>query len=661
MRTPSAAVLRDIDLICDRFEQSWPAGPPPPIEGLTEAFDPTWRGLLEAELIQLELEWRCRLGMQPAAAEYVVRFPAHAAALDGWLTDARAAASAALAGTETGLFRPTLSHSTPRPTAAPSPDAPRVLGEYELLERLGAGGMGVVWKARHRRLGRLLAVKLLPCRPDLSPQAVERFLREMRALGQLEHPNVVEATDAGQHGDTVYLAMKLIEGEDLHRRVRRCGPLSVADACALARQIADALAYLHGRNLVHRDLKPSNVMLSSEGVVKLLDLGLARWLGEGAAGDCTSPGQVMGTADYMAPEQGRDAASVDGRADLYALGATLFFLLTGKPPFAHHSGMLDKMRAHAEEPPPDVRALRPEVPPAVAEMVARLLAKQPADRPATAEEAATALTAPGRAGSVMTPVTPPSASSLPWSLLTPLAVCRHGRHRRLVLAGATAAALLTGLLVWGVAQSTDRSETPSEPERAAVGDSVHVTRLSVRHFARVRGGVQPRGILGEGALTTRTGDGVTVEARLSEPAYAFLISFRPDGTDEVLFPEDKDQPPERTERPSYPSVSRGTEVALEEGTGLQVVALVVSRRPLPAYAQWRQRLGQSPWRRVAAVPGVVWEDDGTAQLPRTRGPGRGKGREMTGAASLARLTGWLKRAPQVTAVAAVGFPVLADE
>src|SRR5262249_6593611 len=173
-------------------------------------------------------------------------------------------------------------------------------------------------------------VKLLPCRPDLSPKAVERFLREMRALGQLEHPNVVEATDAGQHGDIVYLAMKLVEGEDLHRLVRRRGPLPLGQACDLARQTAGALRYLHGRGLVHRDLKPSNLMLPPDGTVKLLDLGLARWQGEGPAGEGTRPGQVMGTVDYMAPEQGRDPTAVDGRADLYALGATLFFLLTGR-------------------------------------------------------------------------------------------------------------------------------------------------------------------------------------------------------------------------------------------------------------------------------------------------------------------------------------------
>jgi serine/threonine protein kinase len=210
------------------------------------------------------------------------------------------------------------------------------LGEYELLEPLGQGGMGQVWKARHRKLGKLVAVKLIRPDQEKSHQAVLRFAREMRALGSLSHPQVVEASDAGESDGVVYLVMQLIEGEDLANYVRERGPLPVADACELARQVAVGLAYLHGRGLVHRDLKPSNLMRTPAGEVKILDFGLARWQRPESAENTdglTAPSDGLGTPDYVAPEQTLHAASVDIRADLYALGCTLVFLLTGKAPF----------------------------------------------------------------------------------------------------------------------------------------------------------------------------------------------------------------------------------------------------------------------------------------------------------------------------------------
>ncbi len=280
------------------------------------------------------------------------------------------------------------------------------VGAYELLEKLGEGGMGAVYKARHVHLKKLVALKLLSDRIAHVTGAFDRFRREVEAVGRLEHPNLVRATDAGTHEGAPFLVMELLHGTDLGRLVAERGPWPVAEACEAIRQAARGLHHAHQCGIVHRDIKPSNLMRASDGTVKVLDLGLAR-LQEGPnESGLTGPGQMMGTADYMAPEQLLDSASVDLRADLYSLGCTLYQLVAGAPPFAGaaHRTLADKRRAHLLEPVPDLRLRRPDVPPALAELVGRLLAKNPADRPASAQEVCDALqgigsTLPDPAGS----------------------------------------------------------------------------------------------------------------------------------------------------------------------------------------------------------------------------------------------------------------------
>ena len=219
-----------------------------------------------------------------------------------------------------------------------------VLREYQLIEKLGEGGMGTVYRARHTKLDREVAVKLLPSERLRSAQAVSRFEREMKAIGRLHHPNIVQAFDAGEVEGQYYLAMELVSGLDLSMLVDRVGPLPVADACEIVRQAALGLQHAHEHELVHRDIKSSNLMLTPSGDVKILDLGLARLqdpLSE--EHEVTSTGQVMGTLDYMAPEQLGDSHAVDIRADIYSLGATLYKLLTGRAPHA------DKRLQHAPE------------------------------------------------------------------------------------------------------------------------------------------------------------------------------------------------------------------------------------------------------------------------------------------------------------------------
>jgi RND family efflux transporter MFP subunit len=272
-----------------------------------------------------------------------------------------------------------------------SPAVPFSLGEYHVLEELGRGGMGRVYKALHTKLDRVVAVKVLSRSRLEDRHAITRFEREMKAVGRLAHPNIVQAHDAREIDGTPVLIMEFVDGLDMAEIVHRIGPLPVADACELVRRTALALECAHEHGLVHRDIKPSNIMLTRSGEVKLLDLGLARFYAEAASGEeMTGTGQAMGTADYMAPEQASDSRTVDIRADIYSLGCTLYKLLTGQAPFGgpEYRGTLDKLNAHVHQPPPPISQFIANVPEDLSAIIDRLLAKNPADRfPAPAEVA----------------------------------------------------------------------------------------------------------------------------------------------------------------------------------------------------------------------------------------------------------------------------------
>jgi serine/threonine protein kinase len=285
---------------------------------------------------------------------------------------------------------------------------------YEILGELGRGGMALVYKARDLRRQRIVAIKV--CDPSLACQGeiAARFHQEQRLAVRLAHPNLVAAYDAGQVVGVPYLVLELVEGQDLAWLVGQRGPLPVAQACEMVRQAALGLQHIHTHGLVHRDVKPANLMLTPSGRVKVLDLGLARHLRESApGGQVTFVGQCLGTPDYMAPEQCLDSHAVDGRADIYALGCTLYELLAGQPPFggpAHQSVFL-KMKAHVEAPVPPIRGRRPDVPERLAAVLERMLAKDRADRFASLADIAAALQ-PFAAGADLpdlSPATPPSA------------------------------------------------------------------------------------------------------------------------------------------------------------------------------------------------------------------------------------------------------------
>ena len=269
------------------------------------------------------------------------------------------------------------------------------IGPYQILGKVGEGGMGTVYKALHTKLDKIVALKVLPTNKLKDVHAVARFEREMKAVGKLEHPNIVRATDAGESDGKHFLVMEYVDRFDLSAIVRSTGPLPVADACEVIRQSAIGLQHAHEHGLVHRDLKPSNLMLAASGQVKVLDMGLALLEEHRLAEqrDLTTTGQLMGTLDYMAPEQGADSHEVDIRADIYSLGATLFKLLCGETPFSGHKykAPLQVMLAIASEPAPSIVDRRDDVPAELADIVDRMLQKNPDERYRAPDEVAAAL------------------------------------------------------------------------------------------------------------------------------------------------------------------------------------------------------------------------------------------------------------------------------
>jgi|GEM_PF-1094516 len=367
---------------------------------------------------------------------------------------------------------------------------PSQLAEYRLLEKLGVGGMGAVYRAEHTKLRRIVAVKILPEDRTRNATAVARFEREMEALGRLNHPNIVQAFDAREIQGIHFLVMEYIQGLTLSELAARHGPLSIPDACELVRQASVGLQYAHEHGLVHRDIKPSNLMLAKSeepiarsvepdrygcpapnppnpqpsALVKILDLGLALLQGLDAHshGDLTLTGQITGTIDYMAPEQGDNSHAVDIRADLYSLGATMHKLLVGEPPLAAsgHDSPLQKMTALATQDVPSLAERCPRAPAELVAVVDRMMARNPRERYVTPGEVAAALE-PFCAGANLprlldatrddTAKTSSAAEATDDAPFTPDAVpSRRSRRSAVVLVGAILFAVVVGGLLAGV-------------------------------------------------------------------------------------------------------------------------------------------------------------------------------------------------------------------
>lgn len=276
----------------------------------------------------------------------------------------------------------------------PSPYFPiNHLGPYELLRPLGSGGMATVYLAEHQRLKRQCAIKILPRERVDEPGWLDRFDREMTTVASLEHPNVVRATDAGHEDGWHYLVMEYLEGLDVGQVAGRMQRLSIPDACEIVRQAAQGLDHIHRCGLVHRDIKPSNLMLTRDGTVKLLDLGLVLSGDDPLAVEdrLTTVGHLMGTLPYMSPEQLLDSRDVDARADIYALGATLYRLISGRPPHTPNRGLAKQVMAITGNDAMPLSSIRDDVDKELSDYVQQLISKRPEERPAVASSIAESL------------------------------------------------------------------------------------------------------------------------------------------------------------------------------------------------------------------------------------------------------------------------------
>ncbi len=447
-------------------------------------------------------------------------------------------------------------------------------------------------------------MKILPQTLTANRDSVLRFEREMRSLGRVDHPNIVRAFDAGDIDGVQYLAMEFVEGVDLQKMVGKLGPCDPELACKLIAQTAAGLQYAHSVNLVHRDIKPLNILVTKNGTVKIVDMGLARILTADADGDSaeqlTLQQQMMGTPDYMAPEQWANAAEADGRADLYSLGCVLYFLLSGRPPFAGketHS-ISRKMKAHLASPAPSLQAVRQDIPKALVDLYERLLAKDVEQRPSSATEVIDAINRiypqSEMSGSIVSLV---DSKQLQQCVASD-SVTGRGNFSiiwRLGIAGAAIGLLVAfGLMFGKVERSPALTAAPDnnssvKSKTASIGVEI-IRKRSETDLLR-------RGIIGRQIDGAKLGDLVKLAVRFNEPSYCYVVALNPTNDPEfrtqLLYPSSGDLPPSQAQTLAIPS--KGTSfIPLTDGSGQQAYVVIESSKPLTSFNEWRAQHDWTP-------------------------------------------------------------------
>jgi len=592
---------------CDRFKADWNAGQPRRIEDELAAADKPVPSRLFRELLVLELELVRRDGRFADLDAYLARFPERANTV-----------REVFAGDTVAVPDREVTGSVTSNELASSPEG------YELIRKLGGGGQAATYLARDRALQRLVVLKRYHGVACSSRR--EAVLNEGRALARVRSPFVAPCYGVETRGDEIDLVGEYVPGRSL-TELTADERADTGRCVRLIEQVAGGLAEVHACGLLHRDIKPKNIILGDDGVPRLVDFGLAV--------PVASEGlhAVAGSPPYMAPEQARGQGErVDARTDVYGLGAVLYYLLTGQPP---HEGktLIEALEQARDAPIIPPRRLNPRVPRTLEQVCLKALAADPQSRFQSADAMRRAL---GR-----------------YLLM----------RRAMPVLGVFVIMLALVVSAWAFWRATTEPQPAPRPEPQV---TLRVTRFEIPHFPRLDAQhFDPRrvGTLGRTSFAARVDDEVTVRAELSEPAYAYLIAFGPDGTNELCDPDDDDLPPPKKQQPLYPPPAKSDErYRLSEGAGLHAFALVVSREPLPRYRAWKKQHGPMPWTaKLPCEPGVVWRDDDQGLQPLLADDPagtRGKGVKARGSGGpVAKLASWLRALPGVDAVTLEAFPV----
>jgi serine/threonine protein kinase len=535
-----------------------------------------------------------------------------------------------------------------------------VLAEYRIERLLGYGGMGEVYLAEHELMGRKVAVKVLPAKIAEDQDAMKRFRKELKAQGWISpYEHVAVAFDAGIHDAYVYLVMEYVPGMDLKTHVLAAGRLDPPTASEYIRQAALGLAHMHKHGLVHRDIKPSNLMLTPEGNIKILDLGLALLARRELALDLshTQAGIVLGTVQFMAPEQAEDSRRADPRSDLYSLGCTFYYLLAGQPPFNRPSG-IELLRAHAVEPAPSIRDSRPDVPERMAAVIQRLLEKKTEDRYDSARAVAAALGAAAPSGSTGSPSpAQPSKSKRrffegKWSFTN--------RKWTIALNITLAMCLLTAVSLYLVDISL--TSIPIRPknygrtvleERKSSNEPTGDLRIGLQvEFYRPHQELElvRLGVVGDGKFAVRQHDRAVVSANFAQPVYPYLIAVNADATCDLLDPRKSE--PQRAQE--FISPTDNNYWTLDDA-GPVAFVIVAAEKSLPPFDEWKPRVPAAAWREQK-LP-VPWQLDGRRLQPLVHE--RGVRESEHGPKVFSELCEGLKKQAGVVGVSGVVFEVRA--
>jgi serine/threonine protein kinase len=521
-----------LEEVCNRFEAAWQqverGGSAPRPEDYLASAPGEGRAALLRELMRIDMAYRREAAPQPLAG-----------AEPGRLHDALTATTAPTPEMTPSLPQPREATGTGAPTL-PIPGIPLSLpvriDDYELLEEIARGGMGVVYKARQISLGRIVAVKMILAPGSIGKEAVQRFHREARAAAALDHPNIVSIYTSGQHDGRPFFAMAYVDGNTLREVVRREGLPTPQRAAEVVRTVAEAVALAHRHGIVHRDLKPENVLIDRHGRPRVTDFGLAYLADQPEAPDTgdrlTHAGQLLGTPTYMSPEQAMSRHEAIGPAtDIYSLGGILYFLLTGQPPFQgrYAAEVLCRVVTEAPRPP---REINPQLPAALEAVCLRCLEKDPASRYPSAEALAAALSAAVTQPEISaTEPMLPIVEKPPRSRRTWLAVAA------VILLGIAAGVLLAIWNPWQVGPATQPSGGALDPPT----DLRHAFGLKVDMLRELPGGNLELLREGEdGLIRLRDGDTVRFQIQVAEEAWVAVLSVNAGGPAVLLFPNDEE-------------------------------------------------------------------------------------------------------------------------